>query len=73
MSNNNASNQAPSFTILVKAGGNRVEGLTIEHVNESEDPSLHESTVSFLTRAGKRWKMKLSEFSFVFPSTIKAA
>lgn len=69
MHNQRAINEAPTFNVVVKAGGNRVDGLTIEHVNESEDPSKTESSVAFLTKAGKRWKLRLSEFSFVFPAT----
>ena len=66
---NRASNEIPTFTILVKAGGNRVEGVSIDSVNETDVPDKHESKVNFITKQGKRWSMRLSEFSIIFPST----
>lgn len=56
----------PTFTILLKAEKKRVEGLTVEGTIESEG---QEASVVFTTKAGKKWKLHLSEFSFVFPAT----
>lgn len=55
-------NTNPTFTVLVKASGSRVEGLAIEHVHE---PEQGDASVVFVTRAGKRWKMRMEEFSFI--------
>jgi hypothetical protein len=52
----------PVFTIHFKATNTRVEGLTVETVNESKS---EEASVTFITKAKKRWKVRLSEFSFV--------
>lgn len=55
--------QDPSFTILVKATGKQVDGLRVEDVHESKGS---EASVIFITKANKKWKIRLSEFSFVF-------
>lgn len=62
--------QVPVFTILVKATGKKVDGLSIEDVHTSEST---ECSVVFLTPANKKWKIRLSEFSFVFPAPKLAA
>lgn len=61
-----AQQQDPKFTVLVKESKSRVEGLSIEGVIE---PQEGPASVIFITKAGKKWKMHLSEFSFVFPAT----
>ncbi len=66
----NAVNLNPKFTVLVKASGQRVEGLTIEHVHE---PEQGDASIVFITKAGKKWKCEFHEFSFVFPATQPAA
>lgn len=60
-----AFNPFPTFTILVKATGKKVEGLSVENVHE---PEKGDASIVFITKAGKKWKLHLFEFSFFFPS-----
>ncbi len=63
-----ANAQPGPFTILFKETKNKIEGLTIEGVIESKHD---ETSIVFLTKARKPWKVRLSEFSFIFASTAK--
>lgn len=65
--------EQPTFTIFFKPTGKKVDGLQIEDVIEPPKGVDAETSVLFLTKAKKRWKIRLSEFSFVFNSTTKQA
>ncbi len=70
MPNKDQFSHDPKFTILVKASKTKVEGLTIESVQE---PEQGEASIVFITKANKKWKLHFSEFSFIFSATEKAA